>query len=385
MSSTDSRTNPQQRLDEFEREGVPQQPYVDALNELAATLIETEPAQAQKHLRRAHLMAAQLRYTAGETRSLTLLSWLHLIDGHPDRALVRALQAEAVARAAHEPKLQASALYMVSLVHDHVGNFVDALAARQHTLALAREIGDQALEGKCLMAMGAQHDHRQHFNEALACYRQAYALFVSLDVACANAALNNIATALVGLGRFDEGLALAKQALAECDRANVRHLTLIMQTIGSAHMALGAHEAALGQYVTALFTHRCAEQDGYIGDKTFEATLLMAMAKAYAATKNRPMTLSSLEQALAISETIGMKPILAEAHDALSNFYCGIHVWSLALAHAEQRETVKATCQLVDVENHKKVMKTMAVVRAASDKLERDLCHPQLDLGATHL
>lgn len=368
-------------LAEFEREGIPVSAFVDALNDLAALLIETDPAQAQRYLRRAHLMAAQLNYAPGQTRSLTLLSWLHLVGGHPERALVRALQAEAVARAAHEPRLEANALYMVSLVHDHVGNFADALAARERTLALARGLADPHLEATCLLAMGAQHARRQNNDEALNCYRQAYALFLPLSAACANAALNNIATALIGLGRFDEGLALAKQALAACDRANVRHLTLIMQTVGSAYAATNAHESALGQFVTALFTHRCAEQDGYLGDKTFEAALLMDMAKAYAATNNRPMTLSSLEQALMICEAIGTKPILAEVHDALSSFYRKAGVYSLALAHAEQREAVRAACQKIDTEAFDRVLKVMAVVRTASTQLQSSLSQPQqLDL-----
>jgi tetratricopeptide (TPR) repeat protein len=366
MSTATASLTPEQQIAEFERVGVPTPVYVDALNELAATLIETDPPQAQQRLRTAHVMAAQLSHVHGETRSLTLLSWLHLVGGHADRALVRALQAEAVARAAHEPSLQANALYMVSLVHDHVGNFADAMAARERAVSLARSQTDHALEGKCLMATGVQYNRHQQFEEALSYYRQAYALFVPLSPACANAALNNIATALIGLGRFEEGLQLAKQALAECDRANIRHVTLIMQTIGSAHMGLHAYETALGQFVTALFTHRCAQQDGYLGDKTFEAALLLDMARAYAATKNRPMTLGSLEQALAVCEAIGMKPILAEVHDELSNFYRKIGVWSLALAHAEQREKVKAAFQKVEAEDYSRVLKVMALVQAQS-------------------
>ncbi len=382
MSTTaagSSRATLETQIAEFEREGALASAYIDALNDLAAILIETDPAQAQRHLRRANAMAAQLPYVQGQTRSLTLLSWLHLVGGHPERALVRALQAEAVARVAHEPKLEANALYMVSLVHDHVGNFADALAARERTLALAHELADPILEATCLLAIGAQHARRQHFEEALVCYRQAYALFIPLKPACANAALNNIATALIGLGRLDEGLALAKQALAECDLANIRHLTLIMQTVGSAYAAMNASESALGQFVMALFTHRCAEQDGYIGDKTFEATLLLDMAKAYAATNNRPMTLSSLEQALMICEAIGTKPILAEVHDALSNFYCKAGVWSLALAHAEQREVVRAMLQKIETAEFTRVLKVMAVVRAASAQLQSNLSQSQLD------
>ena len=356
---------------------MPTNAYVDALNDLAALLIETDPAQAQRQLRQAHLMAAQLQYVPGETRSLTLLSWLHLMGGHPERALVRALQAEAVARAAHEPKLEANALYMVSLVHDHVGNFAEALAARERTLILANELADPILEGNCRVAMGAQHARRQQFEEALVCYRQAYALFVSLDFARANATLNNIATALLGLGRFAEGLELAQQALAECDRANIRHLTLIMQTIGSAYTAMHAHDAALGQFVTALFTHRCAQQDGYLGDATFEATLLLDMAKAYAATNNRAMTLGSLEQALRVCEAIGTQPILAEVHDALSQFYRGVNVWALALAHAEQREKARASFQKNESDEYARVLKVMAVVRAATTRLKLNLSQPQ--------
>ena len=365
------------RIADFERDGIPTNAYVEALNDLAAVLIETDPAQAQRHLRHAHLMAAQLRDVPGETRSLTLLSWLHLVGGHPERALVRALQAEAVAHAAHEQKLEANALYMVSLVHDHVGNFAEALAARERTLALAHKLADPILEGTSLLAMGAQHARTSAFEQALTCYRQAYALFVPLDFTRANAALNNIATALIGLGRFAEGLALAQQALAECNRANIRHLTLIMQTVGSAHLGLGAHEAALGQFVTALFTHRYAEQEGYLGDKTFEATLLLDMAKAYAVTKNRAMTLSSLEQALTVCEAIGTKPILAEVHDALSQFYRGVSVWSLALAHAEQREIIRAAFQKIESEDYARVLKVMAVVRAASTRLKMKLSEPQ--------
>jgi tetratricopeptide (TPR) repeat protein len=361
----------EQRLLTLEQPNIPCTELVDVLNELAHALIDVDPQRAQTLVHRAQWLAAQLKYPQGEVRSLTLLSWLHLLAGHPDRALVRALHAEAIARRVKDDRLESRALYMSALVHDHVGHFEEAIKARHRMIGIARELNDAILEANCLMAMGAQHTKRHAPQQALDCYEAALKLYESRDPIQANAARNNIATALIDLGRADEGLLMAETALLSCDPKNLRHYTWILHSIGCARAAMQEHDLAVGQFATALFMIDQADRVGQAIDKAFQVTLLLDLAKAYAALSQTAMAFSSLERALQIGTAIDAKPILIEVHHLLCQLYQAQRSPGLALVHAEQREALKAISRHTQSDQFDRVIKVMAVVRAARDRIQQ--------------
>ncbi len=373
--------NLEERVNRLDLPDQPSREFVDALNDLARAVSATDPARAQSLSKRALKASSQLIYRQGEARALTFLSWLNFVDGQADLALTRALNAEAVARMAHEPTLEGHALYMVALVQDQAGNFAEALKAHQKMVAIARELDDGFLEANAFMAMGLQHSRHGEHKKALNCFMQTKALFRKIDADNDRQvmALNNIASALMETGDVLRALRYAQNALNQCDPQNVRGYTQILHTLGNVHAAMGQLDEALTHFTRAINLNTQAAQSGQIIDREFEVTVQLDLAKVQRASGQREPVFAALQRALEVAQTIDAKPLLVKVHDQLSKAYRESNQIALALAHAEQRESVRATLRQITTERQEKVIRLTAILQASRQHFHQEQCQAAHD------
>lgn len=354
----------------------PSQELVDVLNALARSVSANDPARAQSLSKRALKISSCLTYRQGEAKALTFLSWLCFLEGHADLALTRALNAEAVARLAREPELEGHALYMVALVQDQVGNFAEATKAHQKMVAIARETGDGLLEANALMAMGMQNSQQGNHKKALENFLQTLALFRRID---ANndrqvMALNNIASALIEMGDVLHALPYAQKAVAQCDPENIRAYTMSLQTLGQVYAEMGQLNNALSHYQRVVDINTLAAENGQITDHEFLAKVQLHIAKVQRALNQRECAFVALQRALEVAQAIDAKPLLVQVHDQLSKAYRETGEIALALAHAEQRESVRASFRQVIMERQDKVIRLMAILQASRQHFHQEQC-----------
>ena len=350
--------------------------WVDSLNQIARAVAETDPTRAQVLSKRASQIASQLGYRQGEARALTLWAWVNMVEGRVDLALTRALNAEAVARLAHDAQLEGHALYTLALIHDQVGNFAEAYRIRQKMIAVARELSDPVLEANCLLTMGMQHSRQHEHKKALGCYMQALNLYRKLNDESERMvlALNNVASALTNTGDVLLALQYANKAQAKCDPANVRVYSLILQTLGNVSAAMGQLDEALAYFTHALDRNAQAAQNGQVTDREFEATLQLDIAKMHRALNQHEYAFVALQNALEVAQAIDAKPLLVQAHDQLSHAYRATQQISLALAHAEQREAVRASLRKITTDQHEQVVRVMAILQASRKHIHQEQC-----------
>ena len=346
---------------------------VDSLNHVARAVAETDPARAQSLSKRALQVATQLRYRQGEARALTLMAWVNMVEGRVDLALTRALNAEAVARLARDAQLEGHALYTIALIHDQVGNFAEAHRTRQKMIVVARELDDEILEANCLLTMGMQHSRNTEFKKAMGYYMQALTLYRKQndDSERHALALNNVASALTDTGDVLLALQYAQKALNRCDRNNRRVHALIVHTFGYIYAAMGQFDEALTHYMRSSALN---VQDGQITDHEFEVTVQLDLAKMQRAMTQPKQAFMALQQALEIAQAIDAKPLLAQTHDQLSKAYRETGQVALALAHAEQREAIRALIHQTTSTQHEKVIRVMAILQASRKHVHTEQC-----------
>jgi tetratricopeptide (TPR) repeat protein len=355
--------------------------FVDALNEHARALASTNPACAQEICQRALRASSDLSYREGEARALTLLAWLNFVHGQLDLALTRALNAEAVARMAHDPRLEGHALYVVALIQDQAGNFAEAMKAHQKTIAIARELGDLSLEANGFLAMGLQHSHQGEHNKALDCFVRAFNFYrqIEADDDRQAMALNNIAFALTEMGDVLRALNYAQQALSKCPPDNLRTYSQILQTTGKVYVAMGQLDEALERFMEALEMASEATTSGQTTEREFEASLHHDIAHMHRVMNQHQPAFVALQHALEIAQAIDAKSLLIDIHDQFSKTYRATNQIALSLAHAEQRESVRASLRQVTTERQEKVTRLITILQASRTHIRQEQCQAAQD------
>jgi tetratricopeptide (TPR) repeat protein len=376
MTAPTTLTDLENQLHYLDQPDVPTPELVDTLYQLARRVAETDPTRAEALCRRALSLCTVLMYRPAEVRALTLLAWLNLVQGRMDLALTRALNAEAVARVIREPQLEGHAVYVISLIHEHVGNAQAVRQAHYKLIAIARETDDGLLEANCLLAMGTQHTRQNEHREALHCSLQALALYrrVALNGEGHLIALNNAASAYIQTGDVWSALQHAQKALALCQPNQLRVYTQILHTLGNVHAAMGQLDEALVHFTRALDLNAQAAQNGDITDREFEVTVQLDVAKVQRALNQPAPSFAALQCALEVAQTLDAKPLLAQTHDQLSQAYREAGQVALALAHAEEREAARSSLRQITTERHAKVTRLLTILQASRQHVHQEQC-----------
>jgi tetratricopeptide (TPR) repeat protein len=189
----------------------------------------------------------------------------------------------------------------LGLVFDARGRYREAIDCQRRGLETARAAGIRIQEAVQLINLGYGHLRIEQYEAAADLYRQAHEIFVGdgepLGEASARAGL---AAALEGLGRYDEGLAAAEEAVAiNRSLAHAVYRLRATATVGSIHRRLGRLDDARDRLTEALLECRA------LNNPRPTAILLNTLAETCCAAGDHPGALANHAEALALSARAG--------------------------------------------------------------------------------
>ncbi|WP_425389498.1 tetratricopeptide repeat protein [Ekhidna sp.] len=128
-------------------------------------------------------------------------------------------------------------------------NHEEADSLFQLSMPIAIELNDQNVISMNLNDMGEVYNNAKDFERSLALYQQALELPLSLDMKI-NTRIN-IARTYVSMGKFNEGIASAKEALNAANVAEILTLAVdAARVIADGYMFQGLHEEGIKYYRT---------------------------------------------------------------------------------------------------------------------------------------
>ncbi|HEY4157326.1 MAG TPA: protein kinase [Polyangiaceae bacterium] len=231
--------------------------------------------------RRAHL--GKLRSLARKSRSAvwvatTLLrtAQFELDSGHLAKALSSAQRGELVATQAGSGVLEVQARTLMAEILHEIGDMQGALSAADRALKTAEgqrvpaRLRAEALRlrGTLLRRVGRVHEAVEAQAEAIAVFRQAGVRRLEAR------AKNSLAYALLVLGRFEDGIALALDAIRIDLAIGGRfQIARTLATIGECYASLGDLERGFA------YLRRAREAHERYGDRDSRADTLLSMAE----------------------------------------------------------------------------------------------------------
>jgi eukaryotic-like serine/threonine-protein kinase len=236
--------------------------------------------------RRRHLVALRhLAKASGKARwaamALLRTARFELDEGHLARGLTSAQRAEQVAQQAQSPILQIQAQSLMAEMLRDLGDMQGALAACDRALDIATKAGVPARlraevlrsRGTLLRRVGRVHEAVEAHAEAIAVFRQAGARRLEAR------AKNSLAFALFVLGRFEDAVALALDAIRIDLAIGGRfQIAKTLSNIGQCYARLGDMQRGLAYLKRAREAHeRYGDQDARADTLLCTAEVLLEM------------------------------------------------------------------------------------------------------------
>jgi tetratricopeptide (TPR) repeat protein len=190
---------------------------------------------------------------------------------------------------------------VLGLVREAEGQYQEALDCQRRGLEIAREAGIQVLVATQLINLGYVHLRLEQYDVAAQLYQEAYDMFDEGDELSAIAhARYCLATAYEGLGRHDEALAHAEEALAI--NRSFGHLTdriRVMDVVGSIYRRMGRLGEAVDGLTEALAMCREAH------NVKMSAQLLNTLGETYRDAGEHTRAVDHHAEALSFAEQGG--------------------------------------------------------------------------------
>jgi len=208
-----------------------------ALARVCRTAARPERAMALAEEVLASAPNAAVAAAALETKAGLLLSL-----GRLEEAERTAREVQAAAEREGLTRLYVQASVLVASVAFHQGRLQEALAITQRNVAELRAAGDEGDLASQLTSLGAVHDQLGEHEAALPAHLEALAIARRLRSRYqqVNVAMN-LLECYVGLGRADEGLAVAREALA---LGTFEGTATLRHNLAATLMDLGRHDEA---------------------------------------------------------------------------------------------------------------------------------------------
>ncbi|WP_264777725.1 tetratricopeptide repeat protein [Deinococcus aetherius] len=183
-----------------------------------------------------------------DARALTYLARRALGLGHPEEALALLDEAEGVA----EGPALTGARQARATVYWELGRPEDARTVAENVVGRAEASGDAADLAGGLSLLALCHTGMGEYGAAVPLLERAVALYDSLGLpGRATVERNNLATLYAFQGRLEEARGQLERALAHAQAAGVRHLPLLLGTLGDVHRHAGRFRDALDAYARA--------------------------------------------------------------------------------------------------------------------------------------
>lgn len=151
------------------------------------------------------------------------LGIVHRRQGNAEKAIAHLTQALAAYRQAREAREQARVLTSLGRTRHARGEYQQAITAHQEALEIVRPLGDKWRTALSLNDLGECHQALYDMQKAIEYHEQALRLVEDEQAAVLEPDVKrNMGINLVGQGRFEEGMAFLRSALAAAERLGNR-------------------------------------------------------------------------------------------------------------------------------------------------------------------
>jgi CHAT domain-containing protein/tetratricopeptide (TPR) repeat protein len=271
----------------------------------------------------------------GEARVLHNIGLVNFSLGDYQKALDYYGQALPISQAAGDRKGEAAMFSGIGTVYLRVGEKQKALDYYEQALTIFHATGERFGEANALNAIGAVYANLEEEQKALDHFTQALPLFSAVANRRGGAAtLGNIGAVYAAVGQPQKALDYLERALpfhraAEDRRGEASTLT----NIGTMYSKLGQRQKALDYYGQALPIRSA------IGDRDGEATTLFNIADVERARGNFTESLTRIEAALSIVESLRIRIAnqeLRSSYFATVQDYYELYIDLLMRLHKQQ-------------------------------------------------
>ena len=201
---------------------------------------------------------------------------LEMDTGHLSKALSAAKQAAKVARSAGPENIEVRAQALMAEILRDLGDMQGALSAVDEALEIAKDTNvSSRLRAEVLRARGTLLRRVGRVHESVECHAEAIAVFKQVGARRMEArGKNSLAYAMYVLGRFEDGVALALDAIRIDLAIGGRfQIAKTLANIGQCYAGLGDYDRALA------YLKRARDAHERYGDQDSRADTLLASAE----------------------------------------------------------------------------------------------------------
>ncbi|MDX2139755.1 MAG: tetratricopeptide repeat-containing sensor histidine kinase [Chloroflexota bacterium] len=333
-----------------------------ALQALAEHLTESNPKRAVTVAQELRQLALVIADQPLYIKSLLNAAWaMHNLADY-GASLTQALEALKLAGQHKLSNLAYDALNIIGTNHQVVGNRPDALDAFMQALRLARETNNPLEIATVQNNIGLVYEGLEDYGSSLSYYEQALDAYQQAN---AHPVLRTIAAANVAeshnhLGQYEQALMIARSAASTAANAGfVMGEGLALMHQGSAYSGLSQYEAAESCFSEAMERLQST-------DATYQrATLLHSMATLKLKRGDKAAGIATLQQALAIAQSLEALPALFPLHRALAQAYASVGDYEQAFRHMEQFHEIKERVFNVQADSREKTLQAVYEVDKA--------------------
>lgn len=321
----------EQHADMLQLAPAPSIELADALNALAVAYASVDIKKGIETAQSAILLSRQLLYPQGEVDSLIELSWLLIRDSQIDAAFLQVQHALYIAQQLGDTHRQAKCSHVLAVVHHEAGNYLKAETLWLELLAKARQDGDIKREADYLTAMGILKQEQSDLALAYEFKRQAHEIYIQQDDSNLVISFNNLAYLLNRMGRHDQALVLATEALNRCALEIKSWRSTILDTLGLIHHHLRNYTEA-----RHFFNESIAIALEGNANRQQAVRSLLDLSKLEWECSNRPAACECLLRALNVAEEIKSVKLQSLAHHSLYRYFLQMRAYEAASHHHEQ-------------------------------------------------
>ncbi|MGB8857997.1 MAG: HD-GYP domain-containing protein [Ilumatobacteraceae bacterium] len=321
--------------------GADHEPTVDDLLELARGVEPSDIGRARSMVQQARVMARARHDLRGEAEALYHLAELSYLSGLNNEAFAVALEARDLAHQCGATATEVKALNLIAAVQYQATNFSDALASAHAALELYRSTGERSNEGLLLNSLAVIQHGLRETDRAIVAYEAALMANKGQDRPDLDAiTLANMAK--VRADRHEDLLAvsLGESALELAKVHAQEFVPEILARLATAYVALSALDRAAS----------CLDEaDGVLRDRTERrvalspgsvVTVRTARGDLYVSQHLREHALREWSDALDLATHAGMIEVALTLREKLAQLCKEMGRFEQALFHQEARYTL---------------------------------------------
>ena len=309
---------------------------VDALNQLAWTVVTRDPQRALRLSDEAHVLASEGGagiYAQGAARSLFNRGRIFYQLSRLDEAQASLEEVLGWLERYEGGERLAARVHMgMGLIRWRLGDYGVALQYLMQALEMVRELEDRPNEAQVLSNMGIIYGVTGEYEHALDVCRQALAIYEDLGAVNGYGfALNNVAMVYVEAGKPEEALVPARESLSVAREREHHGMEVnALDTLGAAYLGLGETEEALDYF------QKSVDLAAELGDQHNELAARIHIGEVYHRRSQWDRARIALEKALALAEKLDDQEQMRACHQKLAQLYEEAGDHRQALAHYKQ-------------------------------------------------